>query len=92
MDPEIIIPREVRKRKTNAFDITYMWSLKDDTREHIHDTETDLQRADLRLPRGRKQPAVGAWEMKTAYRMDKQQCLTVQCRELYSLLPWWLRD
>ena len=44
MDLEIIIPREVRKRKTNAFDITYMWSPKDGTREHIHDTGTDLQR------------------------------------------------
>ena len=37
MDLEIILPREVRK--TNTFDITYMWNLKDDSGEHIHDTD-----------------------------------------------------
>ena len=36
-------------------DITYMWNLKYDTNEFIHETETDsqTQRIDLWLPRGK---------------------------------------
>ena len=33
--------------------ITYMWNLKYDTNELIYKTETDSQRTDLWLPRGR---------------------------------------
>ena len=37
MDLEIIIVNEVRKRKTNTYDIIYMWSLKYNAKEkQIH--------------------------------------------------------
>ena len=39
VDPEIIIPSEVRQRKT--YYITYMWNLKITTNELIYKTETD---------------------------------------------------
>ena len=37
------------------YDITYMWNLKCNTKEPVYNIETDsqTQRADLRLPRGR---------------------------------------
>ena len=35
------------------YGITYMWNLKYDTNEPIYETETDSQRTDLWLPRGR---------------------------------------
>ena len=60
MDLEIIMPREVRKRKTNTFDITDMWNLKNDTSEHSYDIETDLQRTDLWLPRGKGEEKIGS--------------------------------
>ena len=41
MDLEIIILSEVRKRKINTYDITYMWNLKYDTNELIYEIETD---------------------------------------------------
>ena len=43
-----------RKRQI-PYDITYMWNLKYDTNELICETETDsqTQRIDLWLPRGR---------------------------------------
>ena len=55
MDLEIIILSEARQ-KLISHDITHMWNLKYDTNEHIHETETDsqTQRTDLRLPRGRE--------------------------------------
>ena len=56
MDVEIIILSEVSQRKTDIIDITHMWNLKYDTNELISETETDSQiwRTDLRLPRGRR--------------------------------------
>ena len=35
-------------------DITFMWNLNYDTSELIYRTETDSQRIDLRLPKGRR--------------------------------------
>ena len=40
MDLENII---LRKRKTNIYDITYMWNLKNNTNESVYKTETDSQ-------------------------------------------------
>ena len=42
MQLEIIILSEVRERQI-PYDITYMWNLKNDTSEHIYETETDSQ-------------------------------------------------
>ena len=42
MDLEIIIIREASQRQI-SYDITYMWNLKNDTNEHIYNTETDWQ-------------------------------------------------
>ena len=46
------------------YDITYMWNLKYDTNEHIYETETDsqTQRTDLWLPRGRTSGGRKDWE------------------------------
>ena len=51
MDPEIVILSE-----EIPYDITYMWNLKYDTNELIYETGTDsqTQRTDLWLPRGRR--------------------------------------
>ena len=54
-----IILSEVRKRQI-PHDITYIWNLKYDTRELMYKAETDLQRADVSLPRGRR--SVGGLE------------------------------
>ena len=35
------------------YDLTYMWNLNYDTNELTYKTETDSQRVDLWLPRGR---------------------------------------
>ena len=44
--------------------ITYMWNLKYNTNEHIYKTETDLQiqRTDLWLPRGKKGGGGKDWD------------------------------
>ena len=70
------------------YDITYKWNLKYGTNEPIYKTETDseTQRSDLWLLRGRG--GLGVWDqqMQTIiYKMDKQQGPTVQDRELYSI-------
>ena len=54
MDLEIIILSEVRERQI-SHDTTYMWNQKYDTNKLIYKTETDsqTQRIDLWLPRGR---------------------------------------
>ena len=54
MQLEILILSEARKRQTPQ-DIPYMWNLKQDKSEPIYETETDsqTQKTDLWLPRGR---------------------------------------
>ena len=37
------------RQRPIPYDITYMWNLKYDTNEHMHETETDSWRADLWL-------------------------------------------
>ena len=44
----------MKRRKTISYDITYMWNLKHGTDELLYKTETDSQRTDLGLPRGKK--------------------------------------
>ena len=49
MQPEIIILSEVsQNNKDNAYDITYVGNLKDDTNEPIYEIETEsgIQRTD----------------------------------------------
>ena len=58
---EIIIRSEASQRKI-PYDVTYMWNLKYDTNELIYETETDSQRTDLRLPRGRRGGGGMDWE------------------------------
>ena len=67
------------------YDITSMWNLKYNAKEHIYDTEADSQTQ--RLPGGGAwgRDGVGGWgqQMLTIiYRMGKQGP-TVQRRELY---------
>ena len=55
MQLEIIILSEVSQRQI-PYDITYMWNLKYDTNEPIHETETKsgTWRINWWLPRGRR--------------------------------------
>ena len=57
MQQEIIILSEVsQNNKDNAYDITYVWNLKDDTNEPLCEIETEsgIQRTDWWSPRGRR--------------------------------------
>ena len=49
------IKRSKSERERRLSYITYMWNLKYDTNEHIYETETEsqTQRTDFWLPRGR---------------------------------------
>ena len=63
MDLEIIILSKVsQKEKDILYDTTYMWNLKYDTNELIYKTETDSQRTDLWLLRGRGSGGGMDWE------------------------------
>ena len=69
-----------------------MWNLKYDTNKLIYETEKDsqIQTTDLQLPRdgGGVRDGLKVWgqQMQTIIqRMDKQQDLTVQNRELQSI-------
>ena len=86
VDPEIIIPSEVRQRKT--YYITYMWNLKITTNELIYKTETDSQRqkTSFSFPKGKRGGGgkLGVWDKQahiTIYKIDKQQGITVQHRK-----------
>ena len=48
---EITILSEVRERQ--ICDITYMWTLKNDTNELIYETDSQTQRMNLWLPAGK---------------------------------------
>ena len=39
-----------------------MWTLKYDTNDLTYETETDSQRKDLWLPRGRGRDGLGVWD------------------------------
>ena len=62
MDLETIILSEVKSERQIPYDIIYMWNLKYDTNELIHNAETDSQteRTDLWLPSGRD--GLGVWD------------------------------
>ena len=82
MDLGIIILSEERGKQI-PYDISCMWNPKYDTKELIYKTETDTQtqRTDLWLPRGRRQRGeLGVWDLQMQiiiYRMDKQKGPTV---------------
>ena len=61
MDLEIVIPSDASQRQI-SYDMSYMWNLKYDIDTLIHKTETDsqAQRTDLWLLRGRD--GVGVWD------------------------------
>ena len=78
MDIEIIILTEVSQKET--YDITYMWNLKYNTNEPIYKTETDsqIQRTDLWLPRKRGGLEVWDQQMQSIrYKMDEEEGPTV---------------
>ena len=82
MDLGIIILNEERGKQI-PYDISCTWNPKYDTKELIYKTETDTQtqRTDLWLPRGRRQRGEpGVWDLQKQtiiYRMDKQKGPTV---------------
>ena len=82
MDLEIIILSKSMSERQIPY-VTYMWSLKYDTNQHIYKTKTDSQRRDLWLPseEARGGEGMGVWDQhrqSIIYRMDKQQGLIVQ--------------
>ena len=79
------IKTHIKQERQISYDSTYMWNLKYDTNERIYETQTDSQteRTDLWLPRGRGGRGGKDWELGISrcklvyYRMDKQQVCTV---------------
>ena len=52
---EIIKLNEVKKRERRIpYDITFMWNLKYDTNEHIYETDSQTQRTDFVVAKGKK--------------------------------------
>ena len=54
-----------QKEKDKHNEVTFMWNLKYDTNELTYETETDsqTQRSDLWLPRGKKwRDGLGVWD------------------------------
>ena len=45
---------ESERERQIPYDITYMWNLKYDANEHTLQKQTQIQRTDLWLPRGRE--------------------------------------
>ena len=69
MDLEIIILNEVKSERERQipYDITYMWNLNYDINQFIYKIEMDsqAQRTDLWLPKGRGGGEVIYWEFRT---------------------------
>ena len=61
MDLEIIILSEVSQRQI-PYDITYMWNLKYNTNQRETKTDSQTQRTDLWLPRGKWSRGGKEWE------------------------------
>ena len=56
----------------------YMWNLKYDTNPLIYKTETDSQKTNLWLPKGKREgwDKLGVWDSEihtTVYKIDKQE-------------------
>ena len=88
MELEIIILSEINKKERQApQDTTYVWNLKYDTNDLINETEIDREQTcgcQRKEGWGRNGVGFGDQQMQTdMYRMDKQQGLVVQHRELY---------
>ena len=89
IDLEMIILSEISQRQM-SYAITYMWGLKYDRNEPISDTKTGQRTFSwfLRGKWGWRGEGLGVWDyqMQTAiYRMDKQQGLIAEHRELFSI-------
>ena len=52
MKLEIIIISQVSQRQI-SYDITYMWNIKNDTNELIYKTDSQTQKTNLQLPKGK---------------------------------------
>ena len=54
--------RKSERERQTSYDATYMWTLKYDTNEPIHETETNPQRTGRQLPReGTGEEGVVSW-------------------------------
>ena len=55
MDLEMVIVREVsqKREKQIPYDIAYMWNLKSDTNELIYETDSQTQKTNFWLPKGK---------------------------------------
>ena len=76
-------PRKSERERQIPYAITYMWNLKQDKNEPISKMDSQIQRTDLWLQRGRE--VSGVWDQQIRiiiYRMDKRQGPTVQYRKL----------
>ena len=82
MDLEIIIISEVRQRKTNTYNITYMWNLKNNTDKLTYKTETDSQTQKIDLPEGKRRGINKKFGI--ANKKCKQQAFTdmISCNNL----------
>ena len=52
MELEIIILSKSEREREIPYDITYMWNLKYNTNEYIYETDSQIQKTDLRLAKG----------------------------------------
>ena len=61
MDLEIIILSKVNQRQ--IYDITYMWNLKNDPNELNYKIETESEKTNFQLPKGKvwSWDKLGAW-------------------------------
>ena len=98
MDLEIIILSEISQKENEKYHmipLIILWNLNYDSNELIYQAETDsqIQRTDLWLPRERKLGEGWIESLKLAdgmrrtgiYRMDKQEGPTVWHKELQSV-------
>ena len=91
MDLEMTILREVKSERERkiSHDITYMWSLKNDTHEWIYKTDSQIQKTNM-IPKGKGEgkDKLGIWDehiQTTICKIDNKQGPSVQHRELYSI-------
>ena len=62
MDLEIIILSEVSQRQI-SYAITYVWTLKGSTDELVYKTDSQAQKTNVRLPKGKgRRDKLGVWD------------------------------
>ena len=87
MDHHIKQSKSERERQVPC-DVTYMQNLKCDTNEFMKQKQTHRHREQTCGCQGGREGSIGIWDQQiqtTNYKIDKQQGLTVQHRELYSI-------